>query len=291
MTGATGLIGTHLCASLQSRGDHVVVLSRRRPVAAVTAARILTWDAYTEPIPEEALEGADAIVNLAGESLSTGRWTRAQRDLIIKSRLTATRRCAAASTPTRALISASAIGVYGPGEAPVDESAEPGDDFLAHVCRSWETEAMAGQERGARVVCLRTGLVLARDGGVLPRLVGFAKWGLGGRMGSGKQWQSWIHIDDEVAIILHAIDSDVVGPLNATAPNPVRQREFARTLGQAIHRPMQLPAPALALRLILGGPASLALEGQRVVPQTMLKSGFRFRYETLEPALLSLLRS
>jgi len=285
LTGATGLIGRHLAAALAARGDEPILLSRRSQLVA--GIPTLRWDPEIEPIPARAVAGARAIVNLAGEPIGAGRWNSGQRRRIRESRETTTRRCvdALGGAGPRVLVSASAVGYYGSTEAPVDELSPPGDDFLATTCVRWEEIAKRGADR-ARVVSVRTGIVLARDGGVLPRLVQVTRLGAAGPLGSGRQWMSWIHVDDHVAVLLAGIDDDELsGPVNAVAPEPVRQRDFARVLARLEHRPSLLPTPAAVLRLVLGQMADLVLLGQRVVPSVLAARGSLWRFPTLGPAL------
>jgi hypothetical protein len=289
LAGATGLLGRHLAAALVARGDDVVLLSRgSRTVAGVTTT---PWDPVEGPIPAHAVDGANAIVNLAGEPIAGGRWNASRRKRILESRETTTRRCVEAlgSHGPQVLVSASAIGYYGSTDTPVDESAPPGRDFLAQICVRWEDAARRGEDK-ARVVRVRTGIVLARDGGAYPRLALVARLGAAGPLGSGRQWISWIHIDDEVAVLLACIDDGALhGPVNAVTPSPIRQREFARVLAGLLHRPSVLPAPAPALRLVLGEMADLLLVGQQVVPATLAARGMPWTYPTLELALTDLL--
>lgn len=289
IAGATGLIGRALTESLTSDGHGVIALSR----TAGTVGNVMTtvWDASTSALPRSAFEGVDAFVNLAGAGIGDGRWGDAHRRAIIDSRIITTRRLVEAMRHDgpSTLINGSAIGYYGPGDDEKDETAGPGDDFLADVCVRWEAEASKAP-RAARVVLLRTGIVLSTDGGALPKLLLPARLGVGGPLGGGRQWQSWIHIDDEVGIIRHALANPVLGgPVNATAPRPVRQAEMAALLGHVLHRPAKLPAPAFAMRLLLGGAADIVLTGQRVLPLAALSSGYRFAHPALESALRSLL--
>ena len=287
IAGGTGFLGSALARSLRESGDEVISLTRRPRDAGQVA-----WDpADPAGAWTKVLEGSDAVVNLAGEPLDAGRWTAARKASILESRLRATKAITAAITraeaPPRVLLSASAVGIYGPrGDEPVTEATPPADDFLAHVCRAWEAEALAASAR-SRVVLLRTGLALDRHDGALPRLAMPFQFGAGGPAGSGRQWWSWIHVDDWVSLVRWAIETpQTSGPVNLTAPQPVTNREFARTLGEVLHRPSLLPAPALALRLLLGEMAdALILSGQRVVPAAATAGGFRFRYETLDAAL------
>ncbi len=274
LIGASGFIGKHLKAALEARGDRVRTASLRDPDAAATACA-----------------GADAVVNLAGESVAQ-RWTPAVKERIRSSRVDAPRallqRLAALEAKAKAYVSASAIGYYGTSlEATFDESSPPGNDFLATVCAQWEAEARRAAEFGARVALVRTGLVLGTDGGALPKLVPLFKLGAGGIVASGRQWYSWIHIDDVVGIYLAAIDG-IDGALDATAPNPVRNAEFTAALARALHRPAFLPAPAFALQLVFGEGATVVADGQRVLPTRTLERGYAFRYPTLDGALTAL---
>jgi uncharacterized protein (TIGR01777 family) len=289
ITGATGLIGRALTTSLISDGHEVIALSR----TAGTVGDVTTtvWDASTSALPRSAFEGVDAFVNLAGAGIGDGRWGEAHRRAIIDSRITTTRRLVEAMRRDgpSTLINGSAIGFYGPGDDEKDETAGPGDDFLADVCVRWEAEASRAPD-AARVVLLRTGVVFSAHGGALPKLVRPARVGAGGPLGGGRQWQSWIHIDDEVGIIRHALANPLMtGPVNATAPQPVRQAELAALLGRILRRPAKLPTPAFAIRLLLGGAADIVLTGQRVLPVAALFSGYRFTHPALEPVLRALL--
>lgn len=309
VTGGTGLIGTALCRRLVEQGHDVVVLTRRPGAAVPAGVRVVPWTAEPvegageEGVPGEArpawweaVDGADAVVNLAGESIAARRWSPAQKERILQSRLRATRALvqamAAARRPPRLMLSGSAVGYYGPrGDEIVTETAGPGTDFLSRVCVAWEEEARRAEALGIRVACLRTGLVLAREGGALPRLVLPFRLFAGGPMGSGRQWMPWIHLDDLVELILFLLSrEDAAGPYNGTAPEPVTSREFARILGRVLGRPAWIPAPAPALRLVLGEMAdALLLSGQRAVPERALAAGFRFRHPELEDALRDLL--
>jgi uncharacterized protein len=289
VVGATGLLGSHLVAALRARGDEVVALSRRSTDAAGVATT--PWDPASEPFPAAVRAGVDAIVNLAGAPLAPGRWSAERRARILDSRVAATRGVVAALAPggPRVLVNASAVGYYGEAEAPVDERAPSGSDFLAEVCVRWEREAAIASDR-ARVVLARTGLVLSGDGGVLPLFARVARLGVLGTLGSGRQWVSWIHVDDEIAALLRCLDDEVLaGPVNLVAPNPVRQSELARAIRQAVHRPATVPVPSFLVRAALGEAASLVLSGQRVVPSVLVASGFHFTHPSLDGALGALL--
>jgi uncharacterized protein (TIGR01777 family) len=271
IVGASGFIGRHLVAALRARGDDVVTASLRDPAQAAAAAA-----------------GSDAIVNLAGASVSE-RWTPAHKAEIERSRTELPRAFLAALAPLPAkpaqYVSASAIGYYGTSEtATFTEDSAPGDDFLAHVCVEWETQALSAGDLGMRVALVRTGLVLGADGGALAKLLPLYKLGLGGVVASGKQWYSWIHIDDVVGIYLHALGG-YDGVLNATAPEPVRNKDFTAALGAAVRRPTLFPAPAFAISLVLGEGALIVTQGQRVIPQATLASGYRFTYPAIDAAL------
>ena len=275
LLGASGFIGQHLAERLRARGDEVASSTLRDPAAAAAQ-----------------LAGCHTIVNLAGEPIAQ-RWTPQVKERIASSRIEGPRAfmAALARLPERpnAYISASAIGFYGNSEkATFTEESPPGDTFLADVCVRWEAQAQRASELGMRVALVRTGLVLAPGGGALKQLLPPFRLGLGGVVGSGKQWYSWIHIDDAVGIYIAAIDG-LDGVLNATAPQPVTNAEFTRTLGAALHRPTILPVPPIALRAMLGEGADVVVLGQRVIPRRTQSLGYRFVYESLGDALRNLL--
>jgi uncharacterized protein (TIGR01777 family) len=285
VAGGTGFLGSALVERLQRDGHSVAVLTRQP-----TRSHHVRWDPYG-PITTWAhvLDGADAVVNLAGAPISK-RWTRAHKRAMWTSRVDLTRALVAALKSLRrmapVLMNASAVGVYGAhGDEPLTEEAGAGSGFLADLGAAWENEARAAGPE-ARVVLLRNGLVLARDGGALPRLALPCRLFIGGPLGSGRQYMPWIHLDDWTALTVWALTNTAIsGPLNATAPNPVTNLEFARTLGRVLHRPAFFPAPAFAVRLALGEMADVALTGQRVLPDKAHRLGFEFRYPLLEPAL------
>jgi uncharacterized protein len=272
--GASGFIGRHLTAALRARGDAVVAASLRDPARAAAASA-----------------GSDVVVNLAGAPVAV-RWSESAKRAMTTSRVDATRAYLDALAPSgrpRAYVGGSAIGYYGTSATAVfTEASPPGADFLAQLCVAWEAQTDRAAELGMRVAKIRTGLVLGTDGGVLGKLLPVFRLGLGGVVASGEQWFSWIHADDEVGIIVHAIDG-AEGILNATAPNPVTNREFTRALGHAVRRPTLFPVPAFAGRLMFGEGAFMLNEGQRVVPQRTLASGYVFRHPDLDEALRSLL--
>jgi uncharacterized protein len=291
IAGGTGFLGQRLGASLAADAHDVVVLTRRDSPAAVGRTVRWTPDGRAEGRWIEALDGAAAVVNLAGESIAGKRWTAAQQQRIRDSRLLATRSLVnalgASGTPPPVFVSGSAVGYYGPlGDEIAAEEHPPGDDFLAHVCVDWEREAGQASAR-TRVVFVRTGLVLDRRAGALPKMLPPFWLGAGGPVGSGRQYWPWIHVDDWVRLVRWAIDSSVVsGPVNATAPNPVTNAAFARELGRALHRPALLRTPGAALRLLLGEMAdALLLSGQRAVPAKAMRLGFVPRFPELGGAL------
>jgi uncharacterized protein (TIGR01777 family) len=248
------------------------------------------WEPEREPVPAEVLAQADAVVNLAGESIAQ-RWTQAAKRAIRESRVAGTRALVAsmhgAEAPPRILISASAVGYYGRhGEEPLDEDAGPGVGFLPEVCVAWEDEALSAQALGVRVTCLRTGIVLARGGGALAQMLTPFRLGLGGPVAGGRQYMSWIHLDDHVAMLVAALeDEGFNGPFNATAPEPVTNREFSSTLGHVLRRPALVPVPAFALRALYGEMAELVTTGVRALPAKALVRGFEFRFPHLHEAL------
>jgi uncharacterized protein (TIGR01777 family) len=291
MAGGTGFLGRHLAAALQADGHDLVVLSRR-PGSAAPAGRVAVWtpDGSTGDWADQ-LDGAGAVVNLAGESIAGHRWSAAHKRRILDSRVLATRSLAAAirraPKPPATFVSASAVGYYGPlDDRIVEEDAPGGQDFMARVCARWEAEANAASP-ATRVVCLRTGLVLGRDGGALPPMLPPFWLGMGGPLGSGRQYWSWIHHRDWVNLVRFVLATpQIAGPLNATAPQPVTNRAFATALGRAMHRPALMPTPAFALRRILGEMAdALVLTGQRVVPARARQFGFAFAYSAVQDAL------
>jgi uncharacterized protein (TIGR01777 family) len=291
LTGASGLIGTRLVRALSARGDDVTVLSRN-PAKSGSALGVTAeaWDPNTGPAPARALAGRDTVVHLAGERVDQ-RWTDDARRAIAQSRETGTRNLVeglrAADPRPGALVSASAVGYYGPrGDEVVDESAAPGSDFLASVCVAWEREAERAEELGMRVVRVRTGVVLDAGGGALARMLTPFKLGAGGPVAGGDQYMPWVHADDLVGIYLAAIDgADWSGPVNASAPEPVTNKDFSKALGRALHRPAIAPIPAFALRLLYGDMAEIVTEGQRAVPRRAIDHGYAFAHADLDEAL------
>ncbi len=298
VTGATGFLGTRLCQALQEAGHTLVALSRD-PASAKQRMpmvdQVFPWAPIQSLPPAEAFDGVEAVIHLAGETVA-GRWTPAKKQLIHDSRVLGTRHLVEAmkelKTPPKVLISASAIGYYGHrDDEALTEESPPGSDFLAQVCRAWEEEALKAEELSLRVVRLRIGIVLGPGGGALSAMQPLFQLGLGGPLGSGRQWWSWVHRDDVVGLMEHALlDSHLSGPVNATAPQPLPQREFARTLGRVLQRPAFLPAPAFALKLVLGAFSGELLSSRRVLPQRAQEIGYSFRFPELEPALRAALQ-
>jgi uncharacterized protein (TIGR01777 family) len=296
LTGATGLIGAGLVRALKSRGDEVTVLSRH-PARAAQALDVHAeaWQPMDEPAPASALAGRDAVVHLAGEEIAQ-RWNDDVKRAVHDSREIGTRHLVdgilAADTAPRALVSSSAVGYYGKhGDEVVDESTPPGDDFLAGVCVAWEREAERAAEAGVRVARIRTGVVLDKRSGALAKMLLPFRLGVGGPVDGGRQYLPWIHVDDLVGVYLAAIDGDEWrGAFNATAPEPVTNRDFSKALGRALHRPAVLPIPGFALRILYGGMAELVTEGQRAVPKHALELGHRFEHADLDEALADALQ-
>jgi uncharacterized protein len=292
VTGATGFIGRRLLASL----DHPAVLSRRPETARrmFPSAEAFAWEPEAGPPPAPSFEGVDVVFNLAGESVAGGRWTAARKERIRSSRVVGTRNLVAGietlKQRPRVLVSASAVGYYGSrGDEVLKESAPRGGDFLAEVCHAWEAEAQRAAPLGILVVTPRIGLVLGRGGGALARMLPPFKLGLGGRLGSGRHWMPWIHLDDLIGMFLHAARNTVSGPMNAVGPAPVTNRQFTRALATALHRPAIFAVPEFALRVMFGELAQALLASQRVVPHVAVSAGYRFRYSSLEDALAEIL--
>ena len=289
ITGATGLIGRRVAALARQRGHEVVGFTRH------PEGRGAGWRRFTTAEPPD-ITGCDAILNLAGESV-IGLWTSAKRRAIKESRVLGTRRIVeaiqSASEPPRVLVNSSGIGIYGDGGDQVtDEAAPHGSAYLAEVCEEWEAEALRAREAGARVVLLRTGMVLSPEGGALGAMLPIFRLGLGGNLGNGRQWVSWIHIEDEAELALAALlDEGFDGPVNATAPNPVRNADFTSALASKLHRPAFFSAPAFALRVAAGGFSAELLESRRIIPAAAAKAGFAFRFPAIEQALDDLLKT
>lgn len=294
VTGATGLLGSTLCAFLSAGGHHVIRFSRHKPEAGNTYVDpdLIYWDPDKGNIEKFKLEGVDAVVHLAGENIAEGRWDNAKKDRIMQSRLKGTRilceALAGLEHPPKVLVSASAIGYYGSrGDELMTEKSAAGKDFLANVCRNWESATEAARHKGIRVVNLRIGVVLSPKGGALEKMLLPFQLGLGGMLGNGRQYMSWVSLDDVVGGIYHAINTESLeGPVNMVAPNPVTNKEFTRVLAKVLVRPALAPVPALALKLLLGEMAdALLLSSTRVDPRQLKNSGYQFLYPDLEGAL------
>ena len=287
ISGSHGLVGSALVTALEARGDDVRRLVRHAPRARDEIA----WNPGAGTIDAAALEGATGVINLAGENIAQ-RWTRNAKQRIRDSRVQGTtliaRTIAALPTKPRVLVNASAIGIYGDrGDEELDERSAPGGGFLASVCRDWEAATAPASDAGIRVAMLRTGVVIARDGGALPKLLLPFRLGVGGRIGTGRQWMSWIALGDVVRAVLRIVDDETLaGPIDLVSPNPMRNADLAHTLGRVLHRPALVPVPAIAIRLALGtmGVESL-LASQRARPARLLERGFRFEQPTSESAL------
>jgi uncharacterized protein (TIGR01777 family) len=293
VTGSSGLVGSALVSQLKGDGHTVTRLVRSRRSAAEAQ---VPWDPEVGTIDAASLEGLDAVVHLAGESIAAGRWTAARKVRILESRVKGTRLLAEALARLhkrpKVLVSASAVGYYGDrGEEGLGEESASGSGFLAEVCRQWEAAATPASQSGIRVVHPRFGVILSRAGGALPRLLLPFRLGLGGRLGSGQQFMSWIALDDVVGAIHHAIThDDLQGPVNAVSPAPARNHEFTKTLGRVLRRPTVFPLPAFAARLAFGQMADeMLLASQRVEPAKLLASGYQFQFPDLESALRHLL--
>jgi len=299
LTGGTGFVGQELSKRL----TEVTITSRNRNAAlkkinqhrlaqpALNVRNVIQWDASVEPIRLPSNTHFKSVVNLMGEPIAEGRWSADKKRRIRSSRINGTRRLVDGIIDSGKLpdvfVSASAIGIYGDaGEDVVEENHRHGSGFLTDVCTQWEEEALRLQNHGVRVVCLRIGIVLGAHGGALMKMAPLFRWGLGGNLGNGNQWVAWIHVDDLVSMIQWAIESpEVSGPINATAPNPVRNKELTQTLAATVKRPAFLPAPKFALRLALGEFANSLLISQRVVPAAALSHGFQFQFSDIEAAI------
>lgn len=298
IAGGSGFIGRTLIGRLLQAGDEVVLLSRNasRTQGKVPSPVVLEpWDGVTAGSWTAHLDGAAAVINLAGEPMGERRWTARQKERIRDSRIHATRAIvegiASAKVKPEVLVNASAVGYYGDvADDEVTEEYPPGSDFLAEVCRAWESEALRARSMGVRVAVLRTSIALG-DGGALARMLMPFRFFVGGPLGSGRQWFPWIHRDDVVSAIEFVLrDRSLEGPVNLAAPEPVRMVDFCRTLGRVLHRPSWFPVPAPALKLVLGEMSTMVLTGQKVIPRKLLQTGFRFRFSRLEAALKDIVR-
>jgi uncharacterized protein (TIGR01777 family) len=291
ISGASGLIGTALTAALRQAGHRPIALVRRSPTGDE-----IRWDPSSGTIDGPSLEGVDGVVHLAGAGINDHRWNDEYKLVLRDSRTGPTGLLASTlaglTKPPRVLVSGSAIGYYGDrGDEELTEDSAPGEDFFAQLCTDWEAATAPAEKAGVRVVHIRSGIVLTTSGGALKKQIPLFRFGLGGHFGSGKQWQSWISIDDEVAAIIHLLTADVRGAVNLTSPRPVTNREFTQTLARTLRRPAFFPIPSFAPKLVLGSELveSLLLVSQRVLPTRLEPSGFVFTYPELEPALQHLL--
>ena len=299
VAGATGLIGRRLVQRLIEAGNNVVVLTRnpRKGIGLGSALlRLVQWDARTPGEWYAELDGSDAVINLSGESIGQKRWTPDQKSRILSSRIDATNAIVgaigAAARKPRVLINASAVGYYGDaGDDELLESHPSGSDFLADVCRQWESAAHAAEEFGVRVVLPRSAVVLDAHAGALKRLLLPFRLFIGGPLGRGNQWFPWIHLEDEVGALQFALQNTAVtGPVNVVAPDLVTMREFCSTLGKALARPSWAPVPELLLKIVLGEMSDMVLKGQRAIPRRLLDAGYRFKFPRLDEALADLLK-
>ncbi len=288
ITGATGLVGRHLTRALLDRGDEVVPLSRAN--GDVHGVPTVAWDPVFEDLPAAAIDGVDAIVNMAGASVAEGRWNREHKKAIRDSRVITTTRIAdalAGGAGPRVLVSGSATGYYGNRDDEVlPESAGPGQGFLSEVAVAWEAAAMSAAREGVRVAISRTGMVFAEDGGVIPRLAKLARAGMAGPLAGGRQWVPWVDIADVVGMIIRAIEDDAwEGPFNNVAPEPMRQAEVAKAFGRAVGRPAVVPTPALALKMTLGDAAVLVTDSHRTDPLAARDRGYAWQYGDIDASL------
>lgn len=289
--GGSGFIGSALTRELSGAGHEVIVSTRKK----TAAQKKLTWNP-PDLIPPDTISQFDAVINLAGENVFSERWSSERKEKIRSSRVDTTKvlveSIRASADRPNVLINTSAIGYYGPhGDENVNEDAPHGSDFLAGVCREWEGAALSAEAAGVRVVITRFGLVLGESGGALSKMLGPFKAFVGGYIGSGRQWMSWVHIDDITGFIRYALENESVsGPYNVTAPGPVTNREFSSALGKVLGRPSFFPVPALALKLALGEFGDVLLTGQRVVPEKALKAGYTFKYTNVHDALKAILK-
>jgi uncharacterized protein (TIGR01777 family) len=294
ISGASGLIGRRLMKVLAAEGHDLHVLSRHAGTNLPAGVRLSAWDPVRGEPPAESLSGADAVIHLAGEPVAQ-RWNPSVKQNISASRIDGTRNLVRAlaklAKRPQTLVCASAIGYYGSrGDEVLTEASEPGSDFLADVCVKWERAAREAEALGIRVVSVRTGIVLDARGGALARMLPPFRMGAGGKLASGRQWMSWIHIADLAALFRHALLNPLSGPVNGVAPNPVTNADFTGALAAAVHRPAMFPVPALALKLMFGEMAEVLLSSQRVLPKAAEAAGFRFQFNSLEAALAELLK-
>jgi uncharacterized protein (TIGR01777 family) len=294
VTGATGFVGKRVVEALLRAGDEVVVLTRNVAKGALELGnkpKYFLWSDTSSLPPMQAFEGVQGVVHLLGEGIADKRWDEEQKKKIHDSRIFSTRRLIEAMKTMKVrpsvLVSASAVGIYGNrNDEEITEDSTVGSDFLANLCKEWEQEAVRAKELGIRVAVIRTGVVLGENGGALKKMLPIFKLGAGGPVGSGKQYMSWIHVDDLAMMYVEALKNQKVeGPYNGTAPYPATSKDFAKTLGKMVHRPAFTPAPAFALKLVFGEMSSVLLEGQKVLPTKFKAIKFRFGHPTLEMAL------
>lgn len=293
VSGSSGLIGTALLPSLEAAGHRTIRLVRRSPAPG---ADEIQWDPAAGTIDASSIEGVDAVIHLAGAGIGDKRWNDAYKETILESRTRGTsllaNTLAGLTTAPKVLLSGSAIGYYGPrGDETITEETPAGNTFLAEVCIKWEAAAQAAVDAGIRTTFLRTGIVQTPNGGALAKLLPLFKFFVGGKFGSGSQYQSWITIDDEVGAIIHLLDADVSGPVNLTAPAPVTNAEFTKVLGKVLNRPTVVPVPAFGPRLLLGREMADALlfESQKILPTVLVSSGYDFAHPDLETGLRAVL--
>lgn len=294
ISGASGFIGSTLVERLANKNHTLILLSRSRRDGGRSNIQWTAWEPGQAGTWQEAMDGADGVIHLAGEPIAGKRWSEAQKQRLRESRIDTTRMIVAgiakAKQKPKFLINSSAVGYYGPhGDETLTEESPPGSDFLGQLCAAWEAEASKAREQGLRVSLVRTGIVLGKGKGALAKMVPPFKLFAGGRLGSGKQWLPWIHIEDEVGLIDFLVDHEKAdGPFNATAPNPVTMDEFCKALGRVLNRPSWAPVPASILSLMLGEMAEMLLTGQRALPQAAQKLGYEFKYPHVLEALESL---
>jgi uncharacterized protein (TIGR01777 family) len=292
ITGASGFIGRRLMKALAGGNHTLRVLSRHSGTNLPPGVQLYVWDAMKGPPPEDSLEGVDAVIHLAGEPIAQ-RWNADVKEKILESRATGTRHLVQALSTARRrpalLICGSAIGYYGSrGDEVLTESSPPGSGFMADVCVAWEKEADLAESLGMRLVKLRTGMVLGANGGALAKMIPPFKAGMGGKLGHGDQWMSWVHLDDLVGILQYSLDNPVRGPLNGTSPNPVINADFTKALAHALSRPAVVPMPAFTLKFMFGEMSEVMLASQRVMPRAAEAAGYRFRYPDVDAALANI---